>query len=386
MEIYMPLKPNILLVANRQHGLLLFSHCLNQRYNLQILVPAALSPVEPMATPLPDLILIDGDMPDMEGQALCRRLSQDPVMQRVPLIMVTRRPNVAEELAAFESGAIDYISCAVPPEVLVARVNAQLVQHAGGSVLRNINLLLEQEIQRRTRQVTATQDVTIIALTTLAETRDTETGNHIRRTQHYVRALSQRLRNHPRFADFLTDSNIDMLFRSAPLHDIGKVGIPDRILLKPGRLDADEMAIMKTHTTLGREVIEHAERLIGGTVDFLTMAKEIAHAHQEKWDGSGYPLGLSGDAIPVSARLMALADVYDAIISRRVYKEGMSHETAVNIILQGRGQHFDPDIVDAFTTLLDEFQDIAQRFADSDGDLLRKQDYLEKATGAREIS
>jgi putative two-component system response regulator len=188
------------------------------------------------------------------------------------------------------------------------------------------------------------------------------------------------LQQHPRFAAFLTDSNIDFLFRSAPLHDIGKVGIPDRILLKPGRFDADEMAIMKTHTTLGRDMIEHAEQLIGAKVDFLTMAKEIAYAHQEKWDGSGYPLGLCGDAIPISARLMALADVYDAIISRRVYKEGMPHATAVQIIVEGRGQHFDPDIVDAFMGLLDEFQDIARRFADSDMDMQKKQDYLAIAT------
>ena len=153
-------------------------------------------------------------------------------------------------------------------------------------------------------------------------------------------------------------------------------------MLKPGRFDADEMAIMKTHTTLGRDVIEHAERLIGAKVDFLTLAKEIAYSHQEKWDGSGYPLGLIGDAIPISARLMALADVYDAIISRRVYKEGMPHATAVQIIVQGRGQHFDPAIVDAFLSLLDEFQDIAQRFADSDGDMQKKQEYLAIATAS----
>ena len=251
---------------------------------------------------------------------------------------------------------------------------------AGSDVLSDINQLLEQTVLRGTQELATIQHVTIAALTALAETRDNETGNHIQRTQHYVRALALRLQNHPRFASFLTASTIEMLFRSAPLHDIGKVGIPDRILLKPGRFEPEEMAIMKTHTTLGRDVIEQAERLIGAKVGFLTIAKEIAYSHQEKWDGSGYPEGLAGEAIPVSARLMALADVYDAIISRRVYKEGMSHASAVHIISQGRGQHFDPDIVDAFLAILDEFQDIAARYADSDADLQKKQDYLEIAT------
>ncbi len=179
-------------------------------------------------------------------------------------------------------------------------------------------------------------------------------------------ALAEKLKTHPRFAAFLTDNNIAMLFKSAPLHDIGKIGIPDRILLKPGRLDPDEFEIMKTHTTLGRDAIEHAEKQLGMKVEFLTMAKEIAYSHQEKWDGSGYPEGLAGDNIPISARLMALADVYDALISRRVYKEGMSHEKAISIIVESAGTHFDPDIVNAFVELQDEFSAIAQRYSDSD--------------------
>ncbi|MCB1966220.1 MAG: HD domain-containing protein, partial [Candidatus Accumulibacter sp.] len=212
-----------------------------------------------------------------------------------------------------------------------------------------------------------------------AETRDAETGKHILRTQRYVKALAEKLRPHPRFANFLTDQNIRTLFKSAPLHDIGKVGIPDRILLKPGRYDAQELEIMKNHTLLGRDAIQLAEDWLGKRVEFLTIAKEIALYHQEWWDGSGYPEALAGESIPVSARLMAIADVYDALISRRVYKERLSHEQAAQIIVEGRGSHFDPDMVDAFIEIQDEFREIAQRYPDSDGDLQKKIEFLAQA-------
>jgi putative two-component system response regulator len=247
--------------------------------------------------------------------------------------------------------------------------------------LRNQNHFLEAEIEKRTREVAAIQDVTIHAMASLAETRDNETGNHIRRTQNYVRILAQKLRYHPRFSHFLDDDKmIEILFKSAPLHDIGKVGIPDNILLKPGRFEPEEFEIMKTHPALGRSAILHAEYELGIEVPFLKYAKEIAYAHQEKWDGSGYPLGLSGDDIPISARLMAIADVYDALISRRVYKEGMPHEKAVGIIVEGRGHHFDPDMVDAFIELQNDFKAVAEKYADSDEDLAKKADYLKNAT------
>jgi putative two-component system response regulator len=194
--------------------------------------------------------------------------------------------------------------------------------------------------------------------------------------------LAERLQDHPRFASFLTPHNIAMLYRSAPLHDIGKVGIPDRILLKPGRFAPEEFEIMKRHSALGRDAIECAEKSLGTNVEFLSMAKEIALSHHEKWDGSGYPEGLSGDAIPISARLMALADVYDSLISRRIYKEGMSHEKATGIILENRGSHFDPDIVDAFIEIQGEFQVIAARYADSNSDMERKKEFFSAAIPA----
>ena len=222
-------------------------------------------------------------------------------------------------------------------------------------------------------------DGIIQAMAMLADTRDTDGGNHIRRIQRYVRALAWKLSNHPRFQAVLTVPYIGLLFKAAPLHDIGKVCIPDRILLKPGRLTADEFEIMKTHTTLGRNAIAQAEAVAGTTVPLLRIAGEITESHHEKWDGSGYPQGLEGDAIPVAARLMALADVYDALISRKVYKEPMAHAQAVEVITQVRGKHFDPDVVDAFLALEQQFHAIAVSYSDSGADLQKKLDYLQLA-------
>lgn len=244
--------------------------------------------------------------------------------------------------------------------------STQTTLKAARDILKNQNGLLEIEVDRRTREIQEMQDATIVVLASLVETRDNETGNHIRRTQHFVRALGRRLQSHPAFAAHLAGPRLDILFKSAPLHDIGKVGIPDSILLKPGRLDPAEFEIMKTHATLAHDAIEKAERQLGISVDFLACAKEIALNHHEKWDGSGYPRGLAGAAIPVSARLMAVADVYDALTTHRVYKDAMSHEEAVTTILDGRGRHFDPDVVDAFGAIHEQFREIAARYAEED--------------------
>lgn len=193
-----------------------------------------------------------------------------------------------------------------------------------------------------------------------------KTGAHIRRTQGYVEALARQLQPHPRFAAVLSEPFIRLLGKSAPLHDIGKVGIPDHILQKPGKLTAEEWAIMQTHARLGAEAIAHAERDAAKPAAFLALAREIAHWHHEKWDGSGYPDGLAGDAIPVSARLMALADVFDALISARVYKAPMSFDQARAIIVEGRGVHFDPDVVAAFLAIFDEFKAIAGHYRDDE--------------------
>ena len=313
----------------------------------------------------PDLILLDIMMPDIDGYEVCRRLKADPKTKDIPVIFLTARSEVEDETKGLELGAADYITKPISPPIVLARVQAHLALKANADFLRDKSAYLEQEVAKRTLEVQAIQDVTIMAMASLAETRDNETGNHIRRTQLYVKRLALQLREHPRFSAFLNDRTIELLFKSAPLHDIGKIGIPDNILLKPGKLTAEEFEIMKTHTTLGRSSIEDAERRLGMKVDFLTLAKEIAYSHQEKWDGSGYPEGAKGDAIPISARLMALADVYDALISKRVYKPAFSHEDAFKIVLEGKGSHFDPDIVDAFVAIAEDFRSIAETHRDS---------------------
>lgn len=369
-------KSTILVVDDTPSNLSLMIRLLQGDYTVRLAnngenalrIAAAASP--------PDLILLDIMMPEMDGYEVCRRLKANPHTREIPVIFLTACVEVEDERLGLELGAVDYITKPLSPPIMMARVKTHLTLKALADTLRLRNEDLEFEVAARTREIAAVQDVTILAMASLAETRDLETGNHIRRTQNYVRALALQLSDHPRFAHGLTDRAIATLFKSAPLHDIGKVGIPDRILLKPGRLDAAEFEIMKTHTTLGRDAIAHAEKALGVEVEFLSVAKEIALSHQEKWDGSGYPEGLSGDSIPVSARLMALADVYDALISRRVYKEPMTHTEAFAIIVAGRGAHFDPDIVDAFVFIQDEFVAIAERYADTDQDFEQKKRYL----------
>lgn len=218
-------------------------------------------------------------------------------------------------------------------------------------------------------------DSIVMAIAMLANTRDMDIGNHLLRKQMYVRALAWKLSTHPKFQATLTVSYITTLFKAVPLHDIGKVGIPDRILLKPGKLTAEEFEIMKTHAMLGRDTIAQAQALAGEDVPLLTMAKEMAYNHHEKWDGSGYPEGLAGDHIPVSARLMALADVYDALISRRVYKGPLSHNESVNIVAQLKGTHFDADVVDAFLEIQANINAIAVAYSDTDEDQKKKEVY-----------
>jgi putative two-component system response regulator len=372
-------KATVLVVDDTPDNLTLMSSLLKDEYKVKVANGGEKALKIAQSESPPDLVLLDIMMPGMDGYEVLDRLKHDPRTRDIPVIFLTAKAEVADEQKGLELGAVDYITKPISPPIMLARVRTHLSLKASADFLRDKADFLESEVARRTREVMAIQDVTILAMASLAETRDSDTGNHIRRTQFYVKVLAEKLQHHPRFAWYLTDQNINMLFKSAPLHDIGKVGIPDRILLKPGRFTPEEFEIMKTHTTLGREAIEHAERALGTEVEFLKMAKEIALSHQEKWDGSGYPEGLAGDGIPVSARLMAVADVYDALISRRVYKDGMPHEKAVAIMVEGRGSHFDPDMIDAFLELESEFRTIAERYTDSDLDLAKKAEYLSTA-------
>jgi putative two-component system response regulator len=301
----------------------------------------------------PDLILLDVVMPETAA---------------IPVLFLRGRTAADDERIGLEIGAEDYLAKPVNPAIMLARVRAHLRLKVATDNLRDQNLFLEREVARRVRELSAVQDITIYAMATLAETRDNETGNHIRRTQNYVVALATKLADKPKYAVQLPRQDIELLYKSAPLHDIGKIGIPDRILLKPGRLTPEEFDIMKTHAAIGRDSILAAEKLVSMPDSFLRFAKEIAGCHHEKWDGSGYPEGLAGEAIPLSARLMALADVYDALISKRVYKEAFSHEMARDIILKGRGTHFDPAVIDAFVALEQDFIDIAKRYSDDETD------------------
>ena len=374
-------KASVLVVDDTPDNLSLMSGLLKDRYRVKVANNGEKAIKIVQSDSPPDLILLDIMMPGLSGYDVCQILKADPATRDVPIIFLTAMTATEDEKKGLELGAADFITKPVNPPIVLARVATHLQIKAAADFLKDQNAYLDAEVARRGRELAAIQDVTILAMASLAETRDNDTGNHIRRTQNYIKVLAEHLQAHERFRHFLTDRNIDMLYKSAPLHDIGKVGIPDRILLKPGRFEPHEMEIMKTHCKLGRDAIQHAEDQLGLEVEFLKFAKEIAYGHQEKWDGSGYPEGLAGDAIPISARLMAVADVYDALISRRVYKEGMPHEKAVSIITEGRGSHFDPDIVDAFVQLAAQFQDIALRFADSDDDLAQKAASLKTITG-----
>ncbi len=319
--------------------------------------------------PHPDLILLDLMMPGADGYEVFENLQADPATRTIPVIFVTGMNGLDAELRGLQSGAVDYIVKPIVPQLLLARVHTQLELKRARERLLGQNAQLEAEVVRRVAQNEMIQEVAIRALAHLAETRDPETGNHILRTQEYVRHIADGLKVLPRFAGILTESYIQMLVRSAPLHDIGKVGIPDHILLKPGPLSPAEWEVMKTHARLGRDAIDLAERDASQPVDFLVLAKEIAHWHHERWDGTGYPDGLAGDSIPVSARIMALADVFDALISRRTYKEPLSYATSRELIALGRERHFDPDVVDVFLDHFGDFCMIADRLREPQGEL-----------------
>ena len=373
-------KPMILVVDDAPDSLTLLHALLRDEYKVKVASGGERALTIAFSEPQPDLILLDIMMPGMDGYEVCTRLKADSLTRHIPVMFLTAKSEEADEQRGLDLGAVDYITKPIKGAIVRARVRTQLALKASADFLRDKNVYLEEEVARRTREVMSVQDVTTLAMASLAETRDADTGNHIRRTQRYVRALAWKLCTHPQFAAALTPHDIGLLYKSAPLHDIGKVGIPDRILLKPGKLTPEEFEVMKTHTTLGRDAILNAEKELGVQVEFLTVAKEIAYSHQEKWDGSGYPLGLSGTQIPISARLMAVADVYDALISRRVYKEPMPHALAVEIIAQTRGKHFDPNVVDAFLEIQDAFNAIAIAFSDTQADLELKAQYIKIAT------
>ena len=356
--------PTVLVVDDTPDNLVLVSELLGDHYRVKVANSGARALKAAQTDPVPDLVLLDIMMPEMDGYEVCRQLKASAATRDIPVIFLTARADRDDERLGLELGAVDYITKPMSPPIVLARVQTHLALKATADFLRDKSAYLEREVTLRTLEVQALQDVTMMAMASLAETRDDETGNHIRRTQLYVKALAERLSTHPRFEAVLNTQMIDLIYKSAPLHDIGKIGIPDHILLKPGKLTDHEFEVVKEHTLLGRKAIEGAERRLGMRVRFLNVAKDMACCHHERWDGTGYPLCLAGDAIPVPGRLMALADVYDAIISRRIYKSASTHEQACSAIVKGRGTQFDPDVVDAFIDIAEEFRDIALKYPD----------------------
>ncbi len=358
------LKQTILIVDDTPDNVRLVVALLKDIYRTKVATDGEKALQVAAASPQPDLVLLDVEMPGMDGYEVCARLKADPLTVDIPVVFLTARSKVEEEERGLRLGAVDYIAKPISPPILLARVQTHLALKNARCFLADKNAYLEAEVTRRMQELGAVQDLTILAMALIAERRDNETGSHIRRTQHYVRLLAQQLRQHPRFAGFFDDATIELLYKSAALHDIGKVGVPDAILRKPGALTAEEFAVMKTHTAIGYDTLLEVGREVGEHSSFLRFAREIAGSHHEKWDGTGYPDGLCAEDIPVAARLMAVADVYDALVTRRVYKPAMSHERALEIVREGRGKHFDPDVVDAFCAIEAAVEKIAAQLAD----------------------
>lgn len=358
--------PTILIIDDSPENLVVLGELLQPHYRVRAASSGLRGLQVAHTAPRPDLILLDVMMPQMDGYEVLLQLQRNPLTQDIPVIFITALDGTDDEQKGFDLGAVDYISKPMRPAIVLSRVRAHLELKRSRDWLRDQNSYLEAEVRRRMEENQLIQDISMRALASLAETRDNETGNHIRRTQSYVDILAQALCRHPRFAHQLDARAIDLIVKAAPLHDIGKVGIPDQILLKPGPLTPQEWDIMKTHCRVGSEAIESAMRGVENhaPLAFLHIAIDIAYSHHEKWDGSGYPDGLAGDHIPLPARLMAVADVFDAIITRRAYKPAMPISKAREIILEGRGHHFDPDIVDAFELHFPDLQTIAERFED----------------------
>jgi putative two-component system response regulator len=288
------------------------------------------------------MVISDWEMPVMTGIEFCRAIRGEAFTGYVYFLLLTSHGTVEEMVEGLQAGADDFIAKPYKAEEVLARLRA------GERILS-----LE------------TRDVAIFALAKLAESRDSDTGAHLERTQHYCRVLAQQMAVIEKFQNQIDPEFVRLIFQTSPLHDIGKVGIPDAILLKPGRLDPQEFEIMKTHPTIAERTLAECLTKFPG-VAFLKMARDIAGAHHEKWDGSGYPRGLKGDDIPLCGRIMAVADVYDALLTKRVYKPAFSHEEAKNIILEGKGKHFDPDIVDCFLVCEDNFINICKKFAEKE--------------------
>lgn len=314
----------------------------------------------------PDLVLLDVMMPGMDGYETLRRIKSMPESEDLPVIFLTAKSDTQSEKDGLALGAVDYIAKPFTPELVVFRVQNQLK-------FKHHRDVLDAQVKDKTKSLRQTLKIMLTSLAALAEYRDNETGMHIRRTQMIVQRLAEILSKHPRFKDVITSPEVVEFFATAaPLHDIGKVGIQDAILHKPGRLNDEEMKQMQIHTSLGYEVLQQAikdlkdDDNMGEGRQMIQIAANIALSHHERWDGTGYPNKLKGDAIPVCARLMAVADVYDALVSPRIYKQAWPHEKAIAEIKSEAGSHFDPDVVEALLTFEADLPDMYKDFENAE--------------------
>ncbi len=301
----------------------------------------------------PQCILLDMERPGEDGLEDIRRIKASPDIAEVPVIFITSFSDGSFEKRALESGAVDFVGNKFSQEIILARVKSHTELYA-------YRHHLEDRVRKNTQTIFDLQDAIMMALSELVECRDSNTAGHAQRTRDYVERLVRQLISDGSYVDVLTDGYVRDIVRAAPLHDIGKVGVRDAVLNKPGRLSDEEFEEMKRHTIFGAMSINKAMKVVHDS-SFLSVLRDISLSHHERWDGSGYPLGLSGERIPLSGRIMAIADVYDALVSKRPYKDPLSHEQAVDIIRQGVGSHFDPLVGAAFLACADDFQEISRR-------------------------
>ncbi len=309
---------------------------------------------------IPDLILLDVEMPTMNGFDTLKLIKQKKELVDVPVIFLTSKNDVDFELEALALGAVDYINKPFASQLLIKRVELHLSHALQQKALSNYNNDLQKMVAEKTEIIKELQFAIVYTLADLVEIRDSSTGGHVLRTQKYFKVILDYLSEHDLYQETLRGVDQRLLLEASQLHDIGKVAIPDSILLKPARLTPEEFEIMKTHTTIGYNAILRAMELTNDK-EFLNFAAVVAITHHEKWNGSGYPNGLSGTDIPIAGRIMAVVDVYDALVSERHYKKSMSHEEAMKIIIEGRATHFDPVLVDGFLEINEKFREISKQ-------------------------
>jgi putative two-component system response regulator len=317
-----------------------------------------------------DLVLLDIMMPVMDGYETLKHMQEDAAMRRVPVIIITALDDVASAVRCIEKGAVDYLTKPFNPVLLKARVESCLerkrLDDQGERYriqIERSNEHLSEQVRAKVHEISQSQLAAIFAMSKLAESRDPETGEHLERMREYCKILSEQLCRMPKYRSVIDRDFVDNIYAASPLHDIGKVGIEDSVLLKPGKLSNGEWELMKRHSTIGAKTLREVDRQHPGNA-FIHTGIAIAESHHEKWDGSGYPHGLSGEVIPLVARILALGDVYDALTSKRCYKEAFNHDKSRDIIAEGSGTHFDADVVLAFFETESEFRRVQEAFQD----------------------